>query len=386
MQPLITTSDDDQTSRNGSVTRVQVAQAISPRLQELILLPTEKCNLRCTYCYEDFKIGRMSEATQQSIELYLANRVPHLTHLRFSWFGGEPLVAKDVVLRLSRFAASLCDQHGVEFLGGLTTNAYHLDVGTFSDLLACGQNFFQITLDGWRDKHDEVRRFANGRGSFDRIWSNLIALKTVDAEFEILLRIHVRRDNIDSLPLLIERVAEEFGADARFRLDFEHLRDLGGEGGKTVVDGVSYEELGSIEQPLRELYYSATRAKHALGDAVVADRRESDAVFVEAKASGESAGSQRLADLSAGGPYICYASKPNSLLIRADGRIGKCTVALNDPRNDVGRINADGTLTIDNPKLRPWIRGFEHLDEQVLGCPLAGLPNALAKELELIPA
>lgn len=376
----------DQVDPGGSVTKVQMAQAISPRLQELILLPTEKCNLRCTYCYEDFKIGRMSEVVQRSIELYLEQRIPQLNGLRFSWFGGEPLVAKDVVLRLSRFAAGLSARNGVVFQGGLTTNAYHLDIQTFLELLACGQNFYQITLDGWREKHDEVRRFANGRGSFDRIWTNLIALKGVEADFEILLRIHVRRDNIDSLPLLIENVAEEFGCDRRFRLDFEHLRDLGGEGGKTIVDGVSYDELGLIEQPLRELYYKATRSKHEVDDVVMAGRRQDDAVFAQAKAAGESAGSQRLADIAAGGPYICYASKPNSLLIRADGRIGKCTVALNDRRNDIGRLNADGTLSINNSKLRPWIRGFGNLDENVLGCPLAGLSGALDKELELITA
>lgn len=386
MQALLKLAAADEAQPSSSVTRVQIAQAVSPRLQELILLPTEKCNLRCTYCYEDFKIGRMSEATQRGIELYLEQRVRQLDMLRFSWFGGEPLVAKDIVLRLSRYASALCEQYGVAFQGGLTTNAYHLDVATFADLLACGQNFFQITLDGWRETHDKVRRFANGRGSFDRIWSNLIALKAVDTEFEVLLRIHVRRDNIDDLPILIEQVAEQFGGDPRFRLDFEHLRDLGGEGGKTVIDGVSYSELGPIEQALRELYYKATHSAHALEDDVLADRRESDTIFAEAKASGESAGSQRLADIAVGGPYICYASKPNSLLIRADGRIGKCTVALNDRRNDVGRLNPDGTLAIDNPKLRPWIRGFEHLDEGVLGCPLAALPGALQSELEAISA
>lgn len=384
MQALLKVATAEALGPVSSVTKGQIAQAVTPRFQELILLPTEKCNLRCTYCYEDFKIGRMSEITQRGIELYLDQRVPQLTGLRFSWFGGEPLVAKDILLRLSRYANGLCERYGVDFTGGLTTNAYHLDVDTFVQLLACGQNFFQITLDGWRETHDQVRRFANGRGSFDRIWSNLIDLKAVDAEFEILLRIHVRRDNIETLPLLIEKVAEQFGNDPRFRLDFEHLRDLGGEGGKTIIDGVSYSELGPIEQALRELYYKATTSAHEVDDAVMADRREGDAKFAEAKASGESAGSQRLADIAAGGPYICYASKPNSLLIRADGRIGKCTVALNDPRNDVGRVNPDGTLTINNPKLRPWIRGFEHLDEDVLGCPLATLPGAFQKELDSI--
>lgn len=386
MQAVFSVKADGTADAAGSVTRNQVAQALSPRLQELILLPTEKCNLRCTYCYEDFKIGRMSERTQTAIERFLEQRVEQLTGLRFSWFGGEPLVAKDIVLRLSRFADALCERNGVDFNGGLTTNAYFLDRQTFEDLIACKQTFFQITLDGWGPTHDQVRRFADGRGTFDKIWSNLVGLKAVEGEFEILVRIHVRRDNIESLPILIERIAEEFGLDPRFRLDFEHVRDLGGSGGKTVIDGVSYAELGPIEKVLRERYYRATVLAHGVDTGAVAAWRESDDQVASAKSAGESAGSQRLADLASGGPYICYASRPNSLLVRADGRIGKCTVALNDTRNDVGRLNDDGTVFIDNPKLRPWIRGFENLDEGVLGCPLSDLPGALERELEKISA
>lgn len=386
MPALLKMAGGEHSAPPSNVSSLQIAKAVSPRFQELILLPTEKCNLRCTYCYEDFKIGRMSEATQRSLELYLDQRVPQLTGLRLSWFGGEPLMATAIVLRLSRYAKALCDAHGVDFSGGLTTNAYHLDRATFLDLLACRQNFFQITLDGWRETHDEVRRFANGRGSFDRIWANLLHLKTVDEDFEILLRIHVRRNNIDSLPVLIERVAEEFGDDGRFRLDFEHVRDLGGEGGKSVIDGVTYTELGPIEQAMRERFYKAVAARHAGQGDRLAERQEADVVVAGAKASGESAGGQRLSDLQAGGPYICYASKPNSLLVRADGRIGKCTVALNDPRNDIGQLNPDGSLAIDNPRLRPWVRGFENLDEDALGCPLAGMASALRKELEAISA
>jgi len=37
------------------------------RLQ-LILLPTEQCNFRCTYCYEDFAIGRMSDAVVAGVK------------------------------------------------------------------------------------------------------------------------------------------------------------------------------------------------------------------------------------------------------------------------------------------------------------------------------
>ncbi|MCA1709363.1 MAG: hypothetical protein LC808_41230, partial [Actinobacteria bacterium] len=71
--------------------------------------------------------------------------------------------------------------------------------------------------------------------------------------------------------------------------------------------------------------------------------------------------------------YICYASKPNSLMIRPDGAVGKCTVALKDARNNLGRINPDGTLEIDQAKVKPWIRGFVSLNEVELACPYVGL-------------
>jgi uncharacterized protein len=111
---------------NGFTTR-QIAAAISSRAQELILLPTEKCNFRCEYCYEDFELGKMSESIQLAIERFVERRIDGLDQLTFSWFGGEPLVAKDVVLRLSAYAKKLCDQRSVRFLGGMTTNAYLLE-------------------------------------------------------------------------------------------------------------------------------------------------------------------------------------------------------------------------------------------------------------------
>ena len=53
--------------------------------------------------------------------------------------------------------------------------------------------------------------------------------------------------------------------------------------------------------------------------------------------------------------YVCYAAKANSFSIRADGKVQKCTVALDNPLNDIGRIHPDGTLEIDQEKLSRWI-------------------------------
>jgi len=45
-------------------------------------------------------------------------------------------------------------------------------------------------------------------------------------------------------------------------------------------------------------------------------------------------------------------------------------VALNDPRNRVGVLNRDGTVTVDMSRYRPWLTGFETLELDVLACPL----------------
>lgn len=244
----------------GVFSREQLASTITSKVQELILLPTEKCNFRCTYCYEDFAIGRMSEATQRGIERLLERRISELSQLRISWFGGEPLLAKDIVLRLSAHASRLAEQHQVNFAGGLTTNAWFLDGPLLDLLLDCKQNFFQITLDGWGSTHDAVRRFIDGRGTFDQIWKNLHQMRASPRDFDALLRIHVRRDNINELPKLMTELGASFGDDPRFRLDFEHVRNLGGAGGATVKQTVSLTEMREIEQELRETYRAHSKA------------------------------------------------------------------------------------------------------------------------------
>lgn len=75
-------------------------------------------------------------------------------------------------------------------------------------------------------------------------------------------------------------------------------------------------------------------------------------------------------------PYICYASRPNSLMIRANGSLGKCTVASNNERNNIGMITESGEIVI-NDNLQNWIQGLETLDLQTLACPLSRIDNKI---------
>jgi uncharacterized protein len=70
---------------------------------------------------------------------------------------------------------------------------------------------------------------------------------------------------------------------------------------------------------------------------------------------------------------VCYAARGNSFVIRADGRVNKCTVALEAPENQVGRLLPDGALRLRSDAVRPWMRGFGSGATEALACPMKGL-------------
>jgi len=67
---------------------------------------------------------------------------------------------------------------------------------------------------------------------------------------------------------------------------------------------------------------------------------------------------------------VCYAARPSSFVIRANGRLNKCTVALEHPKNQVGQLREDGTMAIDAVSVQGWIRGFKSGVATELKCPM----------------
>lgn len=317
-----------------------IAESLSPKSLELIILPTEKCNFRCTYCYEDFSIGKMKPSVVNGIKNLIFNRVPHLKSLSLSWFGGEPLLAKDIILDITKYARDLCKENLVSMHSGFTTNGYFLTKDLLLDLTDASPSSFQITLDGDKEWHDQTRLLANKKGSFDRLWGNLIEMKNSKLEFSVTLRLHLHKGNIDSMRRLCRLIEKNLTSDERFSIYFHRITDLGG--GSVSASSV------------------LTKSEYLNALSSITDVKKSvDRPISEMHLNG----------------YICYAAKPNSIMIRADGTLGKCTVALNDARNSVGHIKEDGSLEISNAKLQRWFSGYADLSKNTLSCPLATLGN-----------
>jgi uncharacterized protein len=309
--------------------------AVDSRSLELILFPTEQCNFRCVYCYEDFQLGRMSQAVVSGIKELIRHRISTLQVLIISWFGGEPLLGLGVIEEVSEHILSLIRQHPhVCYTAGMTTNAYLLSLATASRLVSLGINSFQISLDGDKALHDTTRRRADGGESFERIWDNLLAIRDSNLVLDVLLRVHLTTANLSSVEELLRKISGAFGGDQRFHV---YLKPIGRGGGPN-------DELLPV--------LPSGQAK----DVMAQLGRLLDGVCLVNE------------EMNAEHP-ICYASKANSFAIRSDGSVAKCTVALSDPRNRVGHLSEDGKIIFDRDKLNLWMRGLETGDPMDLACP-----------------
>src|SRR5215510_6961132 len=111
------------------------SRCFHPNLLNLIIMPTEACNFRCTYCYETFEHKKMHGSVVTGIKRLIERRGGELRELQIGWFGGEPLLAFDVVTEICQHAIDVANLNGFEFSSDMTTNGYLLDQDRFSRCL-----------------------------------------------------------------------------------------------------------------------------------------------------------------------------------------------------------------------------------------------------------
>ena len=184
----------------------------------LTICPTMGCNFDCPYCFENHKSGKMSPAVQDDIAA-LAERMLDVSGaktLYVTWFGGEPLLAPDVIESLSERLIGLAEKKGVNYEAGIITNGYLLNRKTADMLDHAKVDFYQITLDGIGAAHDATRHLAGGGPTFERITENLRSVK-IRGHISIRHNVHAgNMSEIEKLRALIAEIAEESGNDVQY--------------------------------------------------------------------------------------------------------------------------------------------------------------------------
>ena len=139
----------------------------------LIIAPTLACNMACKYCYEANKKGRLTSQLVESIVEFVEGRAPALARLDVSWYGGEPLLAMDIIEDLSQTFMDLAEEYKFEFGASMISNGYLLTPETADKLAKFKVRTTQITLDGPARLHNLKRPLKNGKPSFGAIIENM---------------------------------------------------------------------------------------------------------------------------------------------------------------------------------------------------------------------
>lgn len=321
------------------LSRTLTLQCLTNRALHLVLMPTEACNFRCVYCYEDFKYKRMEPWVVQGVKNLIARRGPELESLAINWFGGEPLLAQDLIQEVQAYTSLIAlKQPSLRLSAEMTTNGYLLPPQVLERLVGSGVRTYQISFDGPREFHDRKRVLHGGKGTFDVIWGNLLGARSSKGDFTITIRLHVDRSNRAAVPRFIDECAKAFASDGRFEIFIRELSRLGGP-----------------NDPGLQVF----------------DHNEGHRVIEEMRGYASSRG-LRLMSQPHPEEAVCYAARANSFVVRANGRIGKCTVALEHPNNQVGSIREDGTLDLVAPKMAMWMRGIKSNKREELECPMEG--------------
>jgi uncharacterized protein len=310
---------------------------------ELILLASEDCNFRCTYCYEDFARGTMIPQVREGIKNLVRKRIKKLNRLNVSWFGGEPLYGWEAVEDLAAFFVEIADEYEVPFDSQMTTNGYLLTPDVAEKLLAWRVRNFQITLDGLPEHHNRSRVGRDGSSTFDQVFDNLKALARREENFNVLLRVNFDRVNSVGLPQFIDLLSKEFRDDPRYRLHLKSVAKWGGPN-DAQLDVCGGDEAARIKRDILE----------------------------QARRQGLHFGSLR--DAARLGSRVCYAARPYNFLIGATGKVMKCTIVLDkDDSNVVGRITPEGDLELDRDRMALWTEPAFEQDSKCRKCVV--LPN-----------
>ncbi|XHR28032.1 MAG: radical SAM protein [Chthoniobacteraceae bacterium] len=131
----------------------------------LTLHLTGACNFRCRYCYAgSHEGGNMTVATARAA-IDLALRDQEGRNLGVIFFGGEPLLRRDLIGQIMRHTRALSAATGQAFHYKITTNGSLLDEAFLTNE-ETREIFVALSLDGVQAAHDAHRIDASGMGTF----------------------------------------------------------------------------------------------------------------------------------------------------------------------------------------------------------------------------
>ena len=153
----------------------------SPSSINICLNISNACDLRCIYCFNHNKSGKVMteeiayEAIDKMFEMF-----PNCDKYFVDLYGkGEPLLNLPIIFKIKEYCTKKSDQINREILVNFVTNGVLLTPRVAKTLQDKGI-LFGISLDGKKEIHDINRRDIHGSPTFDTIIQNLSKIENRD--------------------------------------------------------------------------------------------------------------------------------------------------------------------------------------------------------------
>jgi uncharacterized protein len=168
---------------------------------------TNRCSLRCDYCYlhksrQDLSDERGLQAIRA---IFHSAQTGGFQHVKLKYAGGEPTLVFQRLLALHDQARRLAEASGITLDGVVLSNGVAISEQMIDALQERGLRL-AISLDGTGPQHDAQRHFANGRGSFKYVERSLERLARHGLHPSITVTLSSR--NLESLPETIRYLLE----------------------------------------------------------------------------------------------------------------------------------------------------------------------------------
>jgi uncharacterized protein len=174
--------------------------ALSP-VKAMCLHVAHDCNMRCAYCFAssgDYHGQRalMDEETACRAIDYLIERSGPRKNLEVDFFGGEPLMAMQTVMKTIGYAREREKETKKHFRFTITTNGLWLNDENTRFINREMDNVV-LSLDGRREVHDRVRRRADSGKCYDEIVPKFQALVAARGDRSYYVRGTFTKYNLD---------------------------------------------------------------------------------------------------------------------------------------------------------------------------------------------
>jgi uncharacterized protein len=230
-----------------------------PQLSVMFKTVSSDCNLDCSYCYfrETLYGGRGTGSPRRRIsEAMLEKFIPEYmeyvadSHVAsIAWQGGEPTLAGRPFFERVVALQAAHARPPMTISNALQTNATLID-DDWAQFLKTYNFLVGVSVDGPRDLHDAARRYASGRGSFDRVMGGVGRLRAAGVQVNALCVLGPH--NVGSARELLRFYRGEGFSHVQFIpcMDFQAM-----EPGKPPAFLISAEQYGAFLTELFDAWY-----------------------------------------------------------------------------------------------------------------------------------